>query len=289
MLSCLQGWYACVGTPPSITKTSWRDSLHRHESTISHGSRRRPTETVGIYQWGKPVVCSRQRGMKPQRKDAGSLKSQQQHSKYPQPKASSVQSAVGSAYQELGLYSHQRACKNWSSTFPKLLVFEESAIMFVLLQDGTEWGPEQDDHWVILYLLCSYSDAHWEWHSEYTTCCWMKCLSAQRGRPYCCSDQTDGRLQNQILVSGILFWSKNGLYWNRIVPCCMRQVVDSNSILADDFKSNYKPAGKVEHFAKSVFENWCCEPQSLDMDRDLTRQSKIQRKSRKRWQIMVFM
>ena len=46
----------------------WRDSLHRQESAISHGSRRPQTEAVGAHQWEKPVVSSRQRGMKPEKK-----------------------------------------------------------------------------------------------------------------------------------------------------------------------------------------------------------------------------
>ena len=35
----------------SVTKTSWRDSLYRRESTISHGSMRPQTETAGAHQW----------------------------------------------------------------------------------------------------------------------------------------------------------------------------------------------------------------------------------------------
>ena len=45
------------------------------------------------------VVSSRQRGMKPQRKDAGGRKSEQ-HPYHPHPKPSSVQSAAGCAHQE---------------------------------------------------------------------------------------------------------------------------------------------------------------------------------------------
>ena len=82
-----------------VTKISWRDSLHRRESAISHGSRRPQTETAGTHQWEKPVVSSRQRGIKPQRKNTGGRKSEQ-HPYHPLPKPSSVQSAIGGAHQE---------------------------------------------------------------------------------------------------------------------------------------------------------------------------------------------
>ena len=59
------------------TKTSWRNNLHRRESVICHGSRRPQTETADAHQWEKPVVGSRQKGMKQQRKDAGGRKSEQ--------------------------------------------------------------------------------------------------------------------------------------------------------------------------------------------------------------------
>ena len=52
-----------------------RDSLHRWEQAISHGSRRPQTETAGAHQWEKPVVSSRQRGAKPQRKNIGGRES----------------------------------------------------------------------------------------------------------------------------------------------------------------------------------------------------------------------
>ena len=112
-----QGWktYACpkqsssasskkesaiVVLQESVTKISWRDSLHRRESAISHGSKRPKTETAGAHQWEKPVVSSRQRGIKPQRKNAVGRKSEQ-HPYHPHSKPSSVQSAVGGAHQEL--------------------------------------------------------------------------------------------------------------------------------------------------------------------------------------------
>ena len=73
--------------------------MQRRESTINHGSRRPQTETAGAHQREKPVVSSRQRGIKPQRKNAGGRKSQL-HPYHPYPKASSLQSAVGGAHQE---------------------------------------------------------------------------------------------------------------------------------------------------------------------------------------------
>ena len=83
-----------------VIKISWRDSFYRLESAISHGSRRPQTETAGAHQWGKPVVSSRQRDLKPQRKNAGGRKSEQ-HPYHPHSKFLSVQSAVRAAHQKL--------------------------------------------------------------------------------------------------------------------------------------------------------------------------------------------
>ena len=110
-----QGWttYACpkqsssvsskkgseiVMLQESITKISWRESLHRQESAISHGSRRPQTETAA-HQWKKPVVSLRQRGIKLQRKNAGG-RNCKQHPYHPYLKPLSVQSAVRGAHQE---------------------------------------------------------------------------------------------------------------------------------------------------------------------------------------------
>ena len=90
---------AIVVLQESITKISWRDSFHRWELAISHGSRRSQTETAGTHQWEKPVVSLRQRGIKVQRKNTGGRKSKQ-HPYYPHPKPLSVQSAVGDTHQE---------------------------------------------------------------------------------------------------------------------------------------------------------------------------------------------
>ena len=90
----------------SVTKISWGPSLHRQESAISHSSRRPQTETAGARQWEKPVMCSRQRGIKLQRKNAGGRKSEQH------PYHLSVQSAVGGAHQE----SHSTATKEHART-----------------------------------------------------------------------------------------------------------------------------------------------------------------------------
>ena len=90
---------AIVVLQESVTKISWRDSLHRRESTIIHGSMSPQTETAGDHLWEKPAVSSRQRGINTQRKNAGGRKSEQ-HPCHPHPKPSSVQSAVGGAHQE---------------------------------------------------------------------------------------------------------------------------------------------------------------------------------------------
>ena len=58
------------------------------------------TETVGADQSEKLVISFRQRGMKPQRKDAGDRKSEQR-TNHPQPKPLPVQSAAGTTHQEL--------------------------------------------------------------------------------------------------------------------------------------------------------------------------------------------
>ena len=114
----------------SVTKSSWRESLHRRESAISHGSRRPQTETAGAHQWEKPVVSSRQRGIKLQRKKlrrqkerAASLPSSSQTFICPK--------CCRRCASRIGLYSHQRACKNWPSTFPTILVCEKLAIIIM--------------------------------------------------------------------------------------------------------------------------------------------------------------
>ena len=95
-----------------------RDSLHMQESAISHGSRRPQTETAGAHQWEKQVISLRQRGRKPQRKDAGGKK------KRATSQSSSAQTFVCPecsrvCASRIRLYSHQRACTNWPPTFPK--------------------------------------------------------------------------------------------------------------------------------------------------------------------------
>ena len=87
-----QGWktYACpkqsspvrskkegktVALQESATEIRWIDSLQRRELAISHGSRRPKTGIAGAHQWEKPVVSSRQRGIKQQRKNARGRKS----------------------------------------------------------------------------------------------------------------------------------------------------------------------------------------------------------------------
>ena len=73
------------------------------QAGISHqswSSRRPQTETAGAQQWEKPVVSSRQRGINPQRKNAGGRKSEQ-YLYYSHPKPSSLQSTEGGAHQEL--------------------------------------------------------------------------------------------------------------------------------------------------------------------------------------------
>ena len=39
----------------SLKRTSWRDSLHQQQSTISHGHKQPQAETVGAHQWERPV------------------------------------------------------------------------------------------------------------------------------------------------------------------------------------------------------------------------------------------
>ena len=84
--------------------------------TISCGNRKPHTEIVGVHQWVVPVVSLRQRGIKPQRKDAGGRKRAASHSSSAQtfahPKCSRVITS------RVGLHSHHQACKSWPSTFP---------------------------------------------------------------------------------------------------------------------------------------------------------------------------
>ena len=103
----------------SITKTCWGDSLLRWESTISHGSRRPQTETVGAHQWEKQVISSRLRGMKPQRKDAAGRNCE--HPNHPQPKPSPVQSSIGSVHQESDFTAVSKNAKTDHQPSPKSL------------------------------------------------------------------------------------------------------------------------------------------------------------------------
>ena len=103
----------------NVTKANWGESMHRRESTIRHSSRRPQTETAGAHQWEKPVVSSRQRGRKgkthchtPARQRATACLSSSART-FACPKWSSVCAS------RFGLYSHQRACENWPSNFPK--------------------------------------------------------------------------------------------------------------------------------------------------------------------------
>ena len=61
----------------SVTKTSWRDSFHRQESTIRHGSSRTPPKRVGDHQCERPGVSSSRTGMKPERICTRGRKSEQ--------------------------------------------------------------------------------------------------------------------------------------------------------------------------------------------------------------------
>ena len=80
----------------------YKDQLKRQltQAGISHQSRQQ--EASDRDRWRsleRKAVTSRQRGMKPQRKNAGGRKSEQ-HLYHSHPKPSSVQSAVGCAHQE---------------------------------------------------------------------------------------------------------------------------------------------------------------------------------------------
>ena len=125
--------------PESVTKTCWKDSLHGHESSISHDSRRLQTETVGADQPERPVVNSRQsrrhRAAKKRhrrQKERAASRCQPQpepsfacsntastigfysHQPLPQPEPSFVCSNTAST---IGFYSHQWVCKKWPWTF----------------------------------------------------------------------------------------------------------------------------------------------------------------------------
>ena len=111
----------------NVTKASWRNSLHRWESTISHGSRRPQTKTAGAHQWEKPVVSLRQKSMKPQRKEAGGRKSEQPPNHHqPQPLTVDIK-CTRVCTLRIRLYSHQQACKDRTSTSSETLVCEQSA------------------------------------------------------------------------------------------------------------------------------------------------------------------
>ena len=115
----------------SVTKTSWRDSLHRQESAISHGSRSPQIKIAGVHQWEKPVS---------QLFEAERHKAAKEKCRRQKERAASVPSSSHSfvcpkcsrgCASKIGLYSHQWACKNWPSTFPTILIREEWAIISV--------------------------------------------------------------------------------------------------------------------------------------------------------------
>ena len=64
-----------------------------------------------------------------------------------------------------------------------------------------------------------------------------------------------------VLFNALIVQERALFNYNRTYTVVFVVVVDndSNSILRDDFKSDCGPAKKVERFAKSVFENCCCE------------------------------
>ena len=70
------------------------------------------------HQWEKPVVSLRQRGMKPQREDAGGGKSKQYPS-HPQPQPSNVQSAVWCVHQESDSTAINEHARTYHQPFQK--------------------------------------------------------------------------------------------------------------------------------------------------------------------------
>lgn len=101
--------------PESVTKTCWKDSLHGHESSISHDSRRLQTETVGADQPERPVVNSRQsRRHRAAKKRHRRQKERAASRCQPQPEPSFACSNTAST---IGFYSHQWVCKKWPWTF----------------------------------------------------------------------------------------------------------------------------------------------------------------------------
>ena len=97
----------------SATKISWSDSLHRQESTISHGSRRPQTMTV--------VLIREKRRSRQTHKVTKERRKRQKE--WAASQSSSAQTFTcrqcsGVCTSRIGLYSHQRACKNWPSTMP---------------------------------------------------------------------------------------------------------------------------------------------------------------------------
>ena len=90
------------------------------------------TQTVGAHQREKPVVSSRQRGMKPQRRDAGARNSEQT-SNHPQSKPSSARSAVGSVHQEPDSTATNKHARTDHQPSQKILVCEGSAIIIIII------------------------------------------------------------------------------------------------------------------------------------------------------------
>ena len=131
----------------SATKITWRDSLHRRESAISHGSRRPQTETAGAHQREKPVVfeAERHKAKKEKRRQqkvrAASLPPSFQTFVCPK--------CGRGCTSRIRIYSHQRACKNWPSTFPTILVCEEWAIIIIMKNTSCNQMGQMTSFWML--------------------------------------------------------------------------------------------------------------------------------------------
>ena len=97
-------------------QTSWkmRDSLHRQELAISHGSRRPQNETVDAHQWERPVVSSSQRHNAA--KDRRGRQKERAASRSSSDNVPSNPKCSGVYAWRLEPHSHQRACKKSVTT-----------------------------------------------------------------------------------------------------------------------------------------------------------------------------
>ena len=108
----------------NITKTSWRDSLHSWESDMAAGGLK-PRQRSSVGKASRKFEAERHEATKGRcrRWKEQAVSQSSSAPAFECPKCSMVCAS------RISLYSRQRTCKNWPSTFRTILVCEEWAII----------------------------------------------------------------------------------------------------------------------------------------------------------------